>query len=54
MFAWLENAIIHAELKGLKFELEMDRNVPDTIASDPNKIKNVLLNLLCNSIKYTD
>ena len=32
----------------------MDRNVPILILSDPNKIKNVLLNILGNSIKYSN
>lgn len=32
----------------------MDSNVPILILSDPNKIKNVLLNILGNSIKYSD
>ncbi len=36
------------------FEFEMDSNVPILILSDPNKIKNVLLNILGNSIKYSD
>jgi signal transduction histidine kinase len=38
----------------LLFEFEMDSNVPILILSDPNKIKNVLLNILGNSIKYSD
>jgi signal transduction histidine kinase len=32
----------------------MDSNVPILILSDPNKIKNVLLNILGNSIKYSN
>ena len=32
----------------------MDSNVPIMILSDPNKIKNVLLNILGNSIKYSN
>ena len=50
---WLGNAIIQAGLKCLKFELEIDMDVPNNILSDPDKIKNVLLNILNNSIKYT-
>jgi signal transduction histidine kinase len=32
----------------------MDSNVPIMIISDPYKIKNVLLNILGNSIKYSN
>jgi len=42
------------ELKQLLFEFEMDSNIPVFIFSDANKIKNVLLNILGNSIKYSN
>ena len=41
-------------MKCLRFYLEIDKDVPVDIISDPCKLKNVLLNILNNSVKYTE
>ncbi|KAL4454163.1 hypothetical protein ABPG73_011921 [Tetrahymena malaccensis] len=42
-----------ASLKGLIVELNLDPTLPQIINSDKNRIKQVLLNLLSNSLKFT-
>jgi signal transduction histidine kinase len=49
----LETSVIQAELKGLKFKISVDSSIPKYILSDPQKIQNVLFNIISNSIKYT-
>ncbi len=42
-----------AEAKGLKFEVEVDEKVPDLLIGDEIWIKQIILNLLTNAVKYT-
>tara|TARA_Y100001954_G_scaffold125332_1_gene134517 strand:- start:1775 stop:4204 length:2430 start_codon:yes stop_codon:yes gene_type:complete len=44
----------NAEKKGLEVLLELGPNTPQIIYSDKGKLQQILLNLLTNSIKYTD
>lgn len=39
--------------KGLEFDVELDEDLP-ALKTDPTKLKQVLLNLLENAVKYTD
>ena len=42
-----------AERKGLQLRLEMVPELPRAIESDPAKLRQILLNLLANALKYT-
>ena len=42
-----------AKTKGLHFEVVLDYPVPETITSDPTRIKQILINLCSNAIKFT-
>lgn len=42
-----------AEEKELRFDINMSTEVPDTIYTDPKRLKQVVLNLLSNSFKFT-
>ena len=40
--------------KGLKLELKIDKGVPERINADPNRIQQIIINLLNNAVKFTD
>ncbi|MCR5507811.1 MAG: DegV family EDD domain-containing protein [Lachnospiraceae bacterium] len=44
---------LKAEEKGLKFNVNIDPNVPEMLFGDEVRIKQVLINLLNNAVKYT-
>ena len=44
---------LRAENKGIALELELDRAVPRYIHSDEGKLRQVLMNLLGNAVKFT-
>ena len=44
---------VKTDTKGLKFSADIDENVPRIIISDLNKIKQVIINIVGNSIKFT-
>ncbi len=43
-----------AEAKGLSLEVEYATPLPDSIPSDPTRLKQILLNLAGNAVKFTD
>lgn len=44
---------LRAEKKNLVFNVNADKNIPDSLYGDDLKIKQIILNLLTNAVKYT-
>ncbi len=40
--------------KNLEFQILKDKNIPQVLTGDPFRLKQILMNLLVNAIKYTD
>ncbi len=45
---------VRATAKGLSFKLDLPEALPETIHTDPMRLKQVLINLLGNAIKFTE
>jgi two-component system sensor histidine kinase/response regulator len=43
-----------AEEKGIDFEYQVSQAVPDRLVGDPGRLRQVILNLIGNAIKFTD
>lgn len=47
-------ATYEAQAKGIDVRLDIDRNVPKRIVTDPTKLRQILLNLTGNAVKFTE
>ncbi|MCL4198483.1 MAG: response regulator [Phycisphaerales bacterium] len=45
---------VRAIEKGLEFKTRVDGVIPETICSDPTRLRQILINLVGNAIKFTD
>ncbi|MFQ5463328.1 MAG: ATP-binding protein, partial [Phycisphaerae bacterium] len=45
---------VRADAKNLTFNIEYDGPIPETIESDPTRLKQILVNLIGNAIKFTE
>jgi signal transduction histidine kinase len=48
-----ENAVL-AQEKGIKFKSEIDPGMPDTLTGDAARLRQVVVNLISNAIKFTN
>jgi len=44
---------IQAKTKAIDLTLELAPNIPVSITSDPNRIRQIILNFLSNAMKFT-
>jgi len=50
----VEPLAIRAHQKGLEFITDIHPNVPETLVGDPTRLRQVLVNLISNAVKFTD
>ena len=45
---------VQADLKNLEFAIELETPIPQTISSDPVRLRQIIANLLANAFKFTE
>jgi CheY-like chemotaxis protein len=45
---------VRADIKNLTFQIEFDGQIPETISSDPTRLRQILINLTGNAVKFTE
>lgn len=51
---WRDNLIVLADEKGLRFDVQVDPSLPDSIHGDEESISKIAINLIGNAIKFTE
>lgn len=54
ILACMEVLIPQAENKGLKLTWDVDKNIPDCLVGDPEIIRQMIINIVGNAIKFTE